>query len=116
MLYWYRDPLTKRYRQRQTSASTTPFALAQRHLPRELLQELRMPAPPPTKAPRKKAAASKPRAPRKKKEPEQEDASFQAIIDSVPTVRPPTPPPKDPELGSLLVTLQLPLFFSVFYC
>ena len=42
-------------RQRQTSASTTPFALAQRHLPRELLQELRMPVPAPTKAPRKKA-------------------------------------------------------------
>ncbi|KAI1766783.1 hypothetical protein GGR53DRAFT_190390 [Hypoxylon sp. FL1150] len=33
-------------RQRQTSASTTPFALAQRHLPRELLQELRMAVPP----------------------------------------------------------------------
>lgn len=42
-------------RQRQTSASTTPFALAQRHLPRELLQELRMPVPAPTKAPRKNA-------------------------------------------------------------
>ncbi|KAI0838195.1 hypothetical protein F5Y06DRAFT_52134 [Hypoxylon sp. FL0890] len=41
-------------RQRQTSASTTPFALAQRHLPRELLQELRMSVPPPTKAPRKR--------------------------------------------------------------
>lgn len=46
-------------------------------------------------APRKKAAASKPRAPKKKKEPDQEDASYQAIIDSVPTVRPPTPPPKE---------------------
>lgn len=46
-------------------------------------------------APRKKAAASKPRAPKKKKEPEQEDASYQAFIDSVPTVRPPTPPAKD---------------------
>ncbi|KAI1212524.1 uncharacterized protein F4807DRAFT_339728 [Annulohypoxylon truncatum] len=41
-------------RQRQTNASTTTFALAQRHLPRELLQELRMSVPPPTKAPRKK--------------------------------------------------------------
>lgn len=48
-------------------------------------------------APRKKAAASKPRAPKKKKEPEQEDASYQAFIDSVPTVRPPTPPAKDPD-------------------
>lgn len=47
-------------------------------------------------APRKKAAASKPRAPKKKKEPEQEDANYQAFIDSVPTVRPPTPPAKDP--------------------
>jgi histone H3/H4 len=32
-------------RQRQISTNTTPFALAQRHLPRELLQELRMPPP-----------------------------------------------------------------------
>ncbi|KAI1445175.1 hypothetical protein F5Y02DRAFT_427145 [Annulohypoxylon stygium] len=41
-------------RQRQTNASTTTFALAQRHLPRELLQEMRMSVPPPAKAPRKK--------------------------------------------------------------
>ncbi|KAI1380004.1 hypothetical protein F4677DRAFT_301607 [Hypoxylon crocopeplum] len=41
-------------RQRQTSASTTPFALAQRHLPRELLQELRMPVPAPKKASRRR--------------------------------------------------------------
>lgn len=46
--------------------------------------------------PRKKAATPKPRAPRKKKEPENEDAGFQALLDSVPTVRPPTPPPQDP--------------------
>lgn len=32
-------------RQRQTNATTTPFALAQRYLPRELLQELRMAQP-----------------------------------------------------------------------
>jgi histone H3/H4 len=33
------------YRQRQTNATTTPFSLAQKHLPRELLQELRMVPP-----------------------------------------------------------------------
>ncbi|KAK0749571.1 centromere kinetochore component CENP-T-domain-containing protein [Schizothecium vesticola] len=33
------------YRQRQVSSHVTPFALAQRHLPRELLQELRMTPP-----------------------------------------------------------------------
>ena len=33
------------HRQRQTNATTTPFSLAQRHLPRELLQELRMVPP-----------------------------------------------------------------------
>ncbi|KAJ8119383.1 hypothetical protein O1611_g10621 [Lasiodiplodia mahajangana] len=49
------DMITLMRRQRQTNASTTPFALAQRHLPRELLQELRMPVPAPSKAPRKKA-------------------------------------------------------------
>jgi hypothetical protein len=32
-------------RQRQTNAATTPFSLAQRFLPRELLQELRMVPP-----------------------------------------------------------------------
>ncbi|KAL2161309.1 hypothetical protein VTH06DRAFT_8529 [Thermothelomyces fergusii] len=39
------DVLTLMKRQRQINPSTTPFALAQRHLPRELLQELRMPPP-----------------------------------------------------------------------
>ncbi|QUC23832.1 uncharacterized protein UV8b_08073 [Ustilaginoidea virens] len=47
--------------------------------------------------PRKKATAAKPRAPRTtKKVDEPEDAAIQDIIDSVTTVRPPTPPPKDP--------------------
>lgn len=50
------------------------------------------------KAPRKKAAAAKPRAPRKQKEPEQEDATFQALIDSIPTVRLPSPPAQDPDV------------------
>ncbi|KAI8627862.1 hypothetical protein F5Y19DRAFT_157308 [Xylariaceae sp. FL1651] len=49
------DMLTLMRRQRQTNATTTPFALAQRHLPRELLQELRMPTPAPSKGPRKRA-------------------------------------------------------------
>jgi hypothetical protein len=31
------------YRQRQVGSDATLFSLAQRHLPRELLQELRMP-------------------------------------------------------------------------
>ncbi|KAI0019089.1 hypothetical protein F4780DRAFT_780794 [Xylariomycetidae sp. FL0641] len=53
------DMVTLMRRQRQTNASTTPFALAQRYLPRELLQELRMPVPVPSKAPRKKAKRAK---------------------------------------------------------
>jgi hypothetical protein len=32
-------------RQRQITSDSTMFSLAQRHLPRELLQELRMPIP-----------------------------------------------------------------------
>ncbi|ROW10371.1 hypothetical protein VMCG_02121 [Cytospora schulzeri] len=48
------DMLTLMRRQRQVNATTTPFALAQRHLPRELLQELRMPPPAPTKTKTKK--------------------------------------------------------------
>ena len=47
--------------------------------------------------PRKKAAPSKPRAPRAKKHDEPEDADIQGILDSVATVRAPTPPPKDPD-------------------
>ncbi|KAI0142087.1 centromere kinetochore component CENP-T-domain-containing protein [Pestalotiopsis sp. NC0098] len=47
------DMLTLMRRQRQVGASATPFSLAQRYLPRELLQELRMPVPPPTRAPKK---------------------------------------------------------------
>ncbi|KAG9231674.1 centromere kinetochore component CENP-T-domain-containing protein [Amylocarpus encephaloides] len=40
------DIVTLMARQRQTNATTTPFSLAQKHLPRELLQELRMVPPP----------------------------------------------------------------------
>ncbi|KXJ93707.1 centromere kinetochore component CENP-T-domain-containing protein [Microdochium bolleyi] len=51
------DMLTLMRRQRQTRASMTPFALAQRHLPRELLQEIRMPVPVPVKGSRKAASS-----------------------------------------------------------
>lgn len=47
--------------------------------------------------PRKKPAAAKPRAPKTKKADEPENAEIQDILDSVATVRPPTPPPKDPD-------------------
>ncbi|KAK3388978.1 centromere kinetochore component CENP-T-domain-containing protein [Sordaria brevicollis] len=53
------DMLTLMKRQRQTNAQTTPFALAQRYLPRELLQELRMTPPVPTKKRRKAATSSR---------------------------------------------------------
>ncbi|ETS84261.1 hypothetical protein PFICI_02286 [Pestalotiopsis fici W106-1] len=52
------DMLTLMRRQRQIGASATPFSLAQRYLPRELLQELRMPVPPPTRAPKKSKRAN----------------------------------------------------------
>ena len=56
---------------------------------------------PPKKAAKAKAgakqAAKKPRAPAKKKEPEPESAEIQQILNSIPTVRAPTPPPKDPD-------------------
>ncbi|KAH6656865.1 replication factor RFC1 C terminal domain-containing protein [Truncatella angustata] len=46
---------------------------------------------------KKKPAAKKPRAPPKSKKADQpEDATIQAIFDDIPTVRPPSPPPKDP--------------------
>ncbi|KAI1825382.1 DNA replication factor C, large subunit [Xylaria intraflava] len=45
---------------------------------------------------RKKPAAKKPRAPRAKKTEDPEDAEIQAIFDDIPTIRPPTPPARDP--------------------
>ena len=45
----------------------------------------------------KQPPAKKPRAPSKKVN-EPESASIQAILDSIPTVRAPTPPPKDPDV------------------
>ncbi|KAI6092849.1 replication factor RFC1 C terminal domain-containing protein [Hypoxylon rubiginosum] len=47
--------------------------------------------------PRKKPAAKKPRAPKAKKGDQPENAEIQAIFDDIPTIRPPTPPAKDPE-------------------
>lgn len=46
----------------------------------------------------KQPPAKKARAPAKKKEPVQEDAAYQAILDGIPTVRAPTPPPVDPNV------------------
>ncbi|KAK1987888.1 replication factor RFC1 C terminal domain-containing protein [Colletotrichum cereale] len=48
--------------------------------------------------PPKKKAPAKPRAPRAKKANEAEDAAYQSILDDIPTVRPPTPPAKDPDV------------------
>jgi len=49
------------------------------------------------KAGAKQSVAKKPRAPAKKKEREPESAEIQQILNSIPTVRAPTPPPKDPD-------------------
>lgn len=48
------------------------------------------------KLPRKKPTTANSRAPKAKKADEPEDSQIQDILDSVATVRPPTPPPKDP--------------------
>lgn len=47
--------------------------------------------------PAKKAAPAKPRAPRAKKAAEPEPDDIKAILDNVPTVQAPEPPPKDPD-------------------
>lgn len=47
--------------------------------------------------PAKKKAPAKPRAPRAKKEAEAETSEIQAILDNMPTVDAPEPPPKDPD-------------------
>ncbi|SPN99776.1 uncharacterized protein DNG_02627 [Cephalotrichum gorgonifer] len=48
------DIITLMQRQRQIGASTTPFSLAQQHLPREMLQHIRMPVSAPAKKRRQK--------------------------------------------------------------
>ncbi|KAJ6444033.1 subtilisin [Purpureocillium lavendulum] len=48
------DVATLMGRQRQVGSDVTLFSLAQKHLPRELLQDLRMPLPQPTKSRRTK--------------------------------------------------------------
>ncbi|KAI5464287.1 centromere kinetochore component CENP-T-domain-containing protein [Mariannaea sp. PMI_226] len=48
------DVFTLMKRQRQVGSRSTVFSLAQKHLPRELMQELRMPVPQPTKQRRAK--------------------------------------------------------------
>ncbi|KAG6002487.1 hypothetical protein E4U21_003015 [Claviceps maximensis] len=48
------DVATLMKRQRQITSDSTMFSLAQRHLPRELLQELKMPIPTGGKIPRKR--------------------------------------------------------------
>jgi hypothetical protein len=53
------------YRQRQANATTTPFALAQKYLPRELLQDLRM-------APQSKSRHGHPAASNEDREDEDE--------------------------------------------
>ncbi len=47
---------------------------------------------------RKKPTAKKTKTPRGKKPDEPENADIQAIFDDIPMVRPPTPPPKDPNV------------------
>ncbi|CAH0016913.1 unnamed protein product [Clonostachys rhizophaga] len=50
------DVVTLMRRQRQVGSNSTVFSLAQKHLPRELLQELRMPPPQPVKRRQSKRA------------------------------------------------------------
>jgi replication factor C subunit 1 len=51
----------------------------------------------PKKKAKKTATRAAPRKPRAQKTPPAEDEETQALIDSIPTVRAPTPPPRDPD-------------------
>ncbi|CRK24687.1 hypothetical protein BN1708_003828 [Verticillium longisporum] len=88
-------PKPKRAAARNTTSTTTatkskPAASKKRKSP-ETESE------PEEEKPRKKQAPAKPRAPKAKKPAEAEDASYQAILDDIPTVRAPTPPARDPD-------------------
>ncbi|KAI0479217.1 replication factor RFC1 C terminal domain-containing protein [Xylariaceae sp. FL0804] len=79
------------------SNGTRPSSVKKRKTPEPDSEDEDEEAPPSRKKPAaKKPAAKKPRAPRSKKAEEPETAEVQAILDDIPTVRPPTPPPKDP--------------------
>lgn len=88
-------PQPKRARGRPSAASKTandkkPAASKKRKSPPPESEESEEEAPR-----KKKPAASKPRAPRAKKADDDEDPEILDIINSVTTVRAPTPPPKD---------------------
>ncbi|ETN43692.1 uncharacterized protein HMPREF1541_02851 [Cyphellophora europaea CBS 101466] len=51
----------------------------------------------PRKKAKKSTAKAAPRKPRAKKEPQEEDKEVQELMDSIPTIRAPTPPPRDPD-------------------
>ncbi|KAK9441976.1 DNA replication factor C, large subunit [Metarhizium brunneum] len=76
---------------KKTNSRATPAASRKRKSPEQESEEEE------EELPRKKPTATKPRAPRVKKADEPEDSEIQNILDSVATVRPPTPPPKDPD-------------------
>ncbi|TDZ74548.1 Replication factor C subunit 1 [Colletotrichum trifolii] len=77
-----------------TQAKTTRAAAGtkRRKTPEEEEEESEEDQPP-----AKKKAPAKPRAPRAKKADKPEDATYQSILDDIPTVRAPTPPAADPD-------------------
>ncbi|KZL66047.1 replication factor rfc1 c terminal domain-containing protein, partial [Colletotrichum incanum] len=91
-------PKPKRVASRSTAAATptkstrATAGTKRRKTPEEDEEESEEDQPP------KKKAPAKPRAPRAKKADDPEDAAYQSILDDIPTVRPPTPPAKDPDV------------------
>ncbi|KAJ0356544.1 hypothetical protein COL154_001161 [Colletotrichum chrysophilum] len=87
-------PKPKRVASRSAAAAAPTKAAAgtkRRKTPEEESEDSEEEQPP-----QKKKAPAKPRAPRAKKADVPEDATYQSILDDIPTVRPPTPPPQDP--------------------
>ncbi|KAF4926485.1 Replication factor C subunit 1 [Colletotrichum viniferum] len=87
-------PKPKRVASRSAAAAAPTKAAAgtkRRKTPKEESEDSEEEQPP-----QKKKAPAKPRAPRAKKADVPEDATYQSILDDIPTVRPPTPPPQDP--------------------
>ncbi|KAL0941071.1 Replication factor C subunit 1 [Colletotrichum truncatum] len=77
----------------KTTTTKATTGTKRRKTPEEETEESEEDQPPP-----KKKAPAKPRAPRAKKTDEPEDAAYQSILDDIPTVRPPTPPQRDPNV------------------
>lgn len=92
------DEMKNKKQGAKTSASgskKTPASASKKRKPVPSDDEEDVEEAPKKKTPSKKPPVKKARAPAKKKEEPEESSEIQKILDAIPTVRPPTPPPRE---------------------